>query len=68
LVSTARPDDTLRIAREHGVPTQRIGRTVAAAFVIERRGVPLICTNAVDLGRIWRTAFSLLLGGDSAEG
>jgi phosphoribosylformylglycinamidine synthase II len=67
VVSTPRPDDVLRIAREHGVPAQRIGRTVAAAFVIERRGVPLVRTNAVELGRIWRTAFGLLLGGDSAE-
>ena len=67
VVSTARVDDVLRIAREHGVPAQRIGRTVAAAFVIERRGIPLIRTNAVELARIWRTAFGLLLGGDSAE-
>jgi phosphoribosylformylglycinamidine synthase len=67
VVSTPRPDDVLRIAREHGVPAQRIGRTVAAAFVIERGGVPLIRTNAAELGRIWRSAFGLLLGGDSAE-
>ena len=55
------------MAQEYGVPAQRIGRTVAAAFVIERRGVPLIRTNAVELARIWRSAFGLLLGGDSAE-
>jgi phosphoribosylformylglycinamidine synthase len=67
VVSTPRPDEVLRIAREHGVTAQRIGRTVAAAFVIERRGVPLIRTNAMELARIWRTAFGLLLGGDSAE-
>jgi phosphoribosylformylglycinamidine synthase len=67
VVSTPRPEEVLRIAREHGVPAQRIGRTVAAAFVIERRGVPLIRTNAVELARIWRSAFGLLLGGDSAE-
>jgi len=66
VVSTPRPDEVLRIAREHGVTAQRIGRTVAAAFVIERRGVPLVRTNAMELGRIWRTAFGLLLGGDSA--
>jgi phosphoribosylformylglycinamidine synthase len=67
VVGTARVDDVLRIAREHGVPARRIGRTVAAAFVIERRGTPLIRTNAVELARIWQTAFGLLLGGDSAE-
>ncbi|HKS22232.1 MAG TPA: phosphoribosylformylglycinamidine synthase subunit PurL [Thermoanaerobaculia bacterium] len=67
VVSTPRPEEVLRIAREHSVPAQRIGRTVAAAFVIERRGVPLIRTNAVELARIWRSAFGLLLGGDSAE-
>jgi len=67
VVSTPRPDDVLRIAREHGVPAQRIGRTVAAAFVIERNGVPLIRTNANELARVWRSAFGLLLGGDSAE-
>jgi phosphoribosylformylglycinamidine synthase subunit PurL len=67
IVSTPRPDDVLRIARDHGVTAQRIGRTVAAAFVIERNGVPLVRTNAMELARIWRSAFGLLLGGDSAE-
>src|ERR1043165_5067443 len=65
--SPARPDPALRIAREHGVTALRIGRTVAAAFVIERNGVPLIRTSANELARVWRSAFGLLLGGDSAE-
>ena len=67
IVSTIRADEVLRIAREHGTPAQRIGRTVAAAFVIERNGTPLIRTNAAELARIWRSAFGLLLGGDSSE-
>lgn len=35
-------DLEIYIVREHGVTVQRIGRTVAGAFVIERKGVPLI--------------------------
>jgi len=67
VVSTSRADDVLRIAREHGVHAQRIGHTAAGAFLIERNGVPLIRTTAPELARIWRTAFALLLGGDTID-
>jgi len=67
VVSTHRVDDVLRIAREHGVPAQRIGNTVAGAFLIERNGVPLIRTSAEELRRIARSSLALLLGGDSIE-
>jgi phosphoribosylformylglycinamidine synthase len=46
---------------------RKIGRTVAGAFVIERNGVPLIRTSAEELGRVWRSSFALLLGGDTID-
>jgi phosphoribosylformylglycinamidine synthase len=67
VVSTHRVDDVLRIAREHGVRAQRIGHTVAGAFLIERNGVPLVRTTAEELRRIWRSSLALLLGGDTIE-
>ena len=39
----------------------RIGRTQTATFLIERNGVPLIRTTTMELARIWRSAFALLL-------
>jgi phosphoribosylformylglycinamidine synthase subunit PurL len=50
-----------------GFPAMKVGWTVAGAFVIERRGVPLVQTTAPELSRIWRTAFALLLGGDTID-
>jgi phosphoribosylformylglycinamidine synthase len=67
IVSTSRKDDVLRVAREHNVPAQRIGTTVAGAFLIERNGVPLVRTSTPELARISRTAFALLLGGDTID-
>jgi phosphoribosylformylglycinamidine synthase len=46
---------------------RKIGRTVAGAFVIERNGVPLIRTSAEEMARVWRSAFALLLGGDTVD-
>jgi hypothetical protein len=43
----------------------RIGRTEPAVFRIERNGVALIRTTTPELSRIWRSAFGLLLGGDT---
>ena len=54
-------------AKKHGVPAMHIGRTETAVFLIERNGVPLIRTTAPELSRIWRSAFALLLGGDTIE-
>ncbi|HEX9492011.1 MAG TPA: phosphoribosylformylglycinamidine synthase subunit PurL [Thermoanaerobaculia bacterium] len=67
IVSTSNVDALLRIAKKHGVPTMPIGRTVAALFLIERRGIPLIRATTPELARIWRSAFALLLGGDTIE-
>jgi phosphoribosylformylglycinamidine synthase len=46
---------------------RKIGRTVAGAFVIERNGVPLIRSSAEEMSRVWRSAFALLLGGDTVD-
>jgi phosphoribosylformylglycinamidine synthase len=57
------------LSRAHraGVPAIRIGHTGAGIFLIERNGVPLVRTTAQEMARIWRSAFALLLGGDSIE-
>ena len=69
IVSTSRPDtdELLRLAKRHDVPAMRIGRTAPAVFLIERGGVQLVRTTAPELSRIWRSAFGLLLGGDSID-
>ncbi len=60
-------DEILGRAKEAGIPAMRIGRTEAGTFLIERNGVPLIRTSAPELTRVWRTAFALLMGGDSVD-
>ena len=65
IIATGKPDDVIQLAKKHGLPAARIGRTEHAVFRIERNGVPLIRTTTPELTRIWRTAFGLLLGGDS---
>jgi phosphoribosylformylglycinamidine synthase len=60
-------DAVLARAQAHGFQALQIGRTVDAAFLIERNGVPLIRTTTAEISRVWSTAFALLLGGDSAE-
>jgi phosphoribosylformylglycinamidine synthase len=60
-------DEVLRRAKSAGVRAMRIGRTAAATFLIERKGLPLIRTTTPELARIWRSAFALLLGGDSID-
>ena len=67
LISTNQSEELLRLAKRHGVPAMRIGRTVAALFLVERNGVPLIRSTTPELTRIWRSAFGLLLGGDSID-
>ncbi len=67
IVSTSNVDALLRLAKRHGIPAMPIGRTVAALFLIERRGIPLVRATTPELARIWRSAFALLLGGDSIE-
>ena len=65
ILSTSHVNDVLALAKKHGVPAMRIGRTKTATFIIERNGVPLIRTTTPEIARIWRSAFALLLGGDS---
>ncbi|HEY6843666.1 MAG TPA: phosphoribosylformylglycinamidine synthase subunit PurL [Thermoanaerobaculia bacterium] len=67
IVSTHRLNDVLTLAKAHNVPAIRIGRTEPALFLIERNGVPLVRTTTPELARIWRSAFGLLLGGDSID-
>ena len=60
-------DEVLARASRHGVPARQIGRTENAVFLIERDGVPLVRATTPELSRIWRSAFALLLGGDSVD-
>ncbi|HET7706245.1 MAG TPA: phosphoribosylformylglycinamidine synthase subunit PurL [Thermoanaerobaculia bacterium] len=67
IVTSSAPDDVLQRAKDAGVPAMRIGHTGAGVFLIERNGVPLVRTTTPELARIWRSAFSLLLGGDTID-
>ncbi len=67
IVSTADAGAVVRLANDHGVPALHIGRTEPAVFLIERNGVPLVRTTSPELRRIWRSAFALLLGGDTID-
>jgi phosphoribosylformylglycinamidine synthase II len=67
ILSTHRVEELLPLAKKHGVPAMRIGRTEAAVFIIERNRAPLIRATTPELSRIWRSAFALLLGGDSID-
>jgi phosphoribosylformylglycinamidine synthase len=58
----------LALAARSGVPAKRIGHTAHGSFLIERNGVPVVRTSAQELGRVWRSSFALLLGGDTIEG
>ncbi len=60
-------DEVLARASRHGVLARQIGRTETAVFLIERDSVPLVRTTSQELSRIWRSAFALLLGGDSVD-
>ena len=57
----------LDAAKSHNVRAQPIGHTAHGTFLIERNGTPLIRIAAQELTRVWRSAFALLLGGDSIE-
>jgi len=64
-IVACKPEHTSDVITRSG--GQKIGRTVAGAFVIERNGVPLIRTSAEEMARVWRSAFALLLGGDTVD-
>ncbi|HEX8170273.1 MAG TPA: phosphoribosylformylglycinamidine synthase subunit PurL [Thermoanaerobaculia bacterium] len=57
----------LALAAEHGVAARRIGHTAFGTFLIERNGTPLVRVAAPELARVWRTAFAMLLAGDTIE-
>jgi phosphoribosylformylglycinamidine synthase subunit PurL len=63
-VASANPARVLDLARERGVPAQRIGHTAHGTFLIERNGVPLVRIAAQEVTRVWRTAFERALGGE----
>ena len=67
IVSTAKADEVLSLAKHHGLAAMRIGRTEVATFLIERNGLPLIRTTTMTLARIWRSSFALLLGGQTVD-
>jgi len=67
VIATANANELMQLAKDAGLPSMRIGRTQPAVFIIERNGVPLVRTTTPELQRIWRSAFALLLGGDSIE-
>ncbi|HEX2121145.1 MAG TPA: AIR synthase related protein, partial [Thermoanaerobaculia bacterium] len=57
----------LEAANKAGVQAARIGHTAHGTFLIERHGRPLVRVSAQELTRVWRSAFALLLGGDTAD-
>jgi phosphoribosylformylglycinamidine synthase len=67
IVATAHPAELLRLAKDRGLPAMRIGRTEPAVFLIERKRIPLVRATTPELQRVWRSAFALLLGGDSID-
>ena len=67
VVSSADSAEVLRRAAAAGVPARRIGHTSMGTFLIERNDVPLIRATVPELHRIHRTAFALLLGGDTID-
>ncbi len=54
-------------ARGRGLAAAVIGNTSTAAFLVERRGVPLLRTTVPELHRIWSSAFPRLLAGDTID-
>jgi phosphoribosylformylglycinamidine synthase subunit PurL len=62
-----RNDAVIAAAAKHGVYARQIGRTVHGMFLVERNEVPLVRISSPELTRVWRSAFALLLGGDSID-
>jgi phosphoribosylformylglycinamidine synthase II len=59
--------EILQRAGAAGVPARIIGKTVDAAFLVERNGVPLIMASAPEINRIWSEAFAKLISGDTID-
>ncbi len=67
IVATSDAERVLSLASNRGLSAVHIGHTSHGTFLIERNGVPLVRVAAQELARVWRTAFALLLGGDTIE-
>jgi phosphoribosylformylglycinamidine synthase II len=63
----ANRERVLEMASKHGIAARRLGHTAYGLFVIERGGVRLVHVGSSELERIWRSAFALLLGGDTVD-
>jgi len=59
--------EILRRAQARKIRAGAIGVTAERVFVIEHESVPLIRTTTPELERVWRSAFALLLGGDTVD-
>jgi phosphoribosylformylglycinamidine synthase len=59
--------EILRRAQARKIRAAAIGVTAERVFVIEHESVPLIRTTTPELARVWRSAFALLLGGDTVD-
>ncbi|HEX8411584.1 MAG TPA: phosphoribosylformylglycinamidine synthase subunit PurL [Thermoanaerobaculia bacterium] len=64
VVAASNAERVLALAAERGVPALRIGHTAHGTFLLERHGVPLVRIAAQEVGRVWRTSFERLLGGE----
>ena len=67
IVATNDPERVVTLAAKRELKALRIGYTRHGVFLIERNGVPLVRVAAQELARVWRTAFALLLGGDTID-
>jgi len=64
VVATSNAERVLALATQRGVAALRIGHTAHGVFLIERHGVPLVRIAPQEVGRVWRTSFERLLGGE----
>ena len=67
IVATNDTERVLSLAAKSGLKALRVGHTRHGVFLIERNGVPLVRVAAPELARVWRSAFALLLGGDTID-
>ncbi|HVS31506.1 MAG TPA: phosphoribosylformylglycinamidine synthase subunit PurL [Thermoanaerobaculia bacterium] len=67
IVSTSQTTAVLALAKDFAIPARKIGRTETATFLVQRNGALLVRATVPEITRVWRTAFGLLLGGDSID-
>jgi phosphoribosylformylglycinamidine synthase len=61
LLSTSRPEEVQRIAREHSVDAPLVGTTVAGKFSITNRGRTLVDCEVGELRSLWEGALERAL-------